>query len=171
MSQRFCFRSLRRIALLVLLGFLAAPRVTAQTFDDKAALVGLTEVKVAFDITTGEGKGLLSRLNVIDETRQSLIKQGVKPHFVLAFRGPATKLVQTDIEKVKPEDRLELPKIALKIQEMSAAQGVQSLEQCSVAIRQQGTAADKVLPPIKVVGNSWISLLAYQTKGYAYITP
>jgi len=143
----------------------------AQTFDDKAALAGLTEVKVAFDITTGEGKGLLSRLNVIDETRQSLIKQGVKPNFVLAFRGPATKLVQSDVEKVKPEDRPELVKIASKIQEMSVAQGVQSLEQCSVAIRQQGTAADKVLPPIKVVGNSWISLLAYQTKGYAYIAP
>ena len=58
MSQRFSFRSLRCIALLVLLGFLAAPRAMAQTFDDKAALAGLTEVKVAFDITTGEGKGL-----------------------------------------------------------------------------------------------------------------
>src|SRR6516165_261291 len=118
---------------------------TTQTPDDKEALAGLTEVKVAFDITTGDGKGLLSRLRVIDETRQSLIKQGVKPNFVLAFRGPATKLVQTDIEKVKLEDRSELSKIALKIQEMSAAQGIQSLEQCSVAIRQQGTAADKVL--------------------------
>ena len=171
MLQRFSFRSLRCIALLVLLGFPAAPRVLAQTFDDKAALAGLTEVKVAFDITTGDGKGLLSRLNVIDETRQSLINQGVKPYFVLAFRGPATKLVQTDIEKVKSEDRPELARIASKIQEMSAAQGIQSLEQCSVAIRQQGTAADKVLPPIKVVGNSWISLLAYQTKGYAYIAP
>jgi intracellular sulfur oxidation DsrE/DsrF family protein len=156
---------------VVLLEFLAVPAVMAQTFDDKVALAGLTEVKVVFDITTGEGKGLLNRLNVIDETRQSLIKQGVKPSFVLAFRGPATKLVQTDIEKVKPEDRPELPKIALKIQEMSAVQGVQSLEQCSVAIRQQGTAADKVLPPIKVIGNSFISLLAYQTKGYAYIAP
>jgi hypothetical protein len=105
MSQRFCFHSLRCTALLVLLGLLAAPRVTAQTFDDKAALAGLTEVKVAFDIATGESKALLNRLNVIDETRRSLIKQGVKPYFVLAFRGPATKLVQTDIEKVKSEDR------------------------------------------------------------------
>ena len=171
MSRRYCFRSFLCIALLVLVERLAAPCVMAQTFDDKAALTGLTEVKVAFDITAGEGKGLLNRLNIIDETRQSLIKQGVKPYFVLAFRGPATKLVQTDIEKVKPEDRTELPKIASKIQEMSAAPGIQSLEQCSVAIRQQGTAADKVLPPIKVVGNSWISLLAYQTKGYAYIAP
>jgi intracellular sulfur oxidation DsrE/DsrF family protein len=142
-----------------------------QAFDDKQVLVGLNEIKVAFDITASDGKGLLSRLNVIDETRQSLIKQGVKPNCVLAFRGPATKLVQTDIEKVKPEDRAELAKIAAKIKEMSTTPGVQALEQCSVAIRQQGTAADKVLTPIKVVGNSWISLMAYQAKGYAYIAP
>jgi hypothetical protein len=28
-----------------------------------------------------------------------------------------------------------------------------------------------VLPEIKVVGNSWISLMAYQAKGYGYIAP
>ena len=73
--------------------------------DDQAALSGLNEVKVAFDLTNGDGKALLTQLNVIDETRQSLIKQGVKPQFVLAFRGPATKLVQTDQSQIKAEDR------------------------------------------------------------------
>ena len=49
--------------------------------------------------------------------------------------------------------------------------GVASLEQCSVAIRQQETRAQDVLPEIKVIGNSWISLMAYQSQGYAYIRP
>ena len=31
--------------------------------------------------------------------------------------------------------------------------------------------ADKVLPQIRVVGNGFISLMAYQAKGYAYIAP
>src|ERR1700732_4860137 len=31
----------------------------------------------------------------------SVMKQGVKPQFVLAFRGPATKLVQTDQSQIK----------------------------------------------------------------------
>ena len=48
---------------------------------------------------------------------------------------------------------------------------MQSVEQCSVAIRQQGTKAENVLPEVKVIGNSWISLMAYQAKGYAYISP
>jgi hypothetical protein len=30
---------------------------------------------------------LLSILNTIDETRESFARQGVTPHFVLAFRG------------------------------------------------------------------------------------
>src|SRR5216684_7157781 len=60
--------------------------------------IWLKDVKVAFDLKEGDGKLLLSRLDVIDETRQSLIQQGVTPHFILAFRGPATKLVQTDLD-------------------------------------------------------------------------
>ena len=71
----------------------AASAAMAADYDDREALRGAKEVKVAFDITAGEAKALLGRLNIIDETRQSLIKQGVTPHFVLSFRGPATKLV------------------------------------------------------------------------------
>jgi len=139
--------------------------------NDMAALAGLQSVKVAFDIKEGDGKGLLNRLNIIDETRQSLIKQGVKPEFVLTFRGPATKLVQTDVEKIKPEDRAVAKQIAAKLAEMSKASGVQSVEQCAVAIREQGTKAENVLPEVRVVGNAWISLMAYQSKGYDYIAP
>jgi intracellular sulfur oxidation DsrE/DsrF family protein len=41
----------------------------------------------------------------------------------------------------------------------------------SPAIRQRETNAENVLPQIKVIGNSWISLIAYQAKGFAYIQP
>src|SRR5262245_6792651 len=149
---------------------LAAADASAQA-DDHVSLKGMKELKVAFDLVEGDGKGLLNRLSVIDETRASLIKQGVTPNFVVTFRGPATRLVQTDMTKVKPEDREAAAKIAAKLQEMSRSPGVSSIEQCSVAIRQQETRAEDVLPVITVVGNSWISLMAYQSKGYAYIRP
>jgi len=139
--------------------------------DDKAALAGLNEVKVGFDLKEGDGKLLLSRLDIIDETRQSLIQQGVKPHFIIAFRGPATKLVQTDPAMIKPQDREMATKIAAKIKQMSASSGIQAFEQCAVAAREQGTDVEKLLPEIRVVGNGFISLMAYQAKGYAYIAP
>ena len=155
----------------LLFGAFAASVAFAQAIDDREALSGMKEVKVAFDIHEGSGQPLLNRLNVIDETRQSLIKQGVTPHFILAFRGPATRLVQTDVEKIKPEDRPIALQIAAKLNDMSKAPGIESVEQCSVAIRQQGTKAENVVPGVKVIGNSWISLMAYQAKGYAYISP
>ena len=139
--------------------------------DDQAALAGLKEGRIAFDIHEGNPKLLLARLNVIDETRQSLIQQGVAPHFILAFRGPATKLVQTDQDKIKPEDREGAAKIAARIKEMSKAPGVEGFEQCAVASRTQETKTELVLPEIRVVGNGFISLMAYQAKGYAYIAP
>lgn len=160
----------RALRVLGLAAFLAMS-AGVQAADDKAALTGLKEVKVAFDIKEGNGKGLLNRLNIIDETRESLIKQGVTPHFILAFRGPATKLVQTDPAEIKPEDRAMAEKIAHKIQQMSSAQGVDGFEQCAVAVREQGTKVEKVLPQVHVVGNGFISLMAYQSKGYAYISP
>src|SRR5580704_15418206 len=154
--------------VLATLPFWAASAVAA---DDHAALTGLKEVKVAFDVKDGDAKLLLARLDIIDETRQSLIQQGVKPHFILAFRGPATKLVQTDPDKIKPEDRAMAAKIASRIKELSAAPGVDGFEQCAVAVREQGTKPELVLPEIRVVGNGFISLMAYQAKGYAYIVP
>lgn len=139
--------------------------------DDKAALADLKTAKVIFDLKDGDARAMLYRLNIIDETRQSLIKQGVQPEFILTFRGPATKLVQTDLREIKREDRPVAKKIAAKLAQMRKAPGVQGFDQCAVAIRDQGTRADLVLPDIRVVGNAWISLMAYQARGYAYIAP
>jgi intracellular sulfur oxidation DsrE/DsrF family protein len=158
-------------AVLSVVALYFSTPVRAEMPSDQHALSDLSEVKVGFDLHNGDGKTLLSQLNVIDETRQSLIRQGVTPHFVLAFRGPATKLVQTDVNHVKPEDREYLSRIAEKVKEIRAASGVDSIEQCSVAVRLAGTNPDNVLPGIKVVGNGWISLMAYQAKGYGYIAP
>ena len=158
-------------AIFATLALSAGTAARAAGYDDHEALRGAKEVKVAFDITAGDAKALLGRLNVIDETRRSLIDQGVTPHFVLSFRGPATRLVQTDVSKIKPEDRELAVKIAAKLKEMRGANGIENLEQCSVAVREQGTRAEDVLPSVKVVGNAWISLMAYQNRGYAYIAP
>lgn len=136
---------------------------------DTAALSGLTEVKIAFDVTNGNSVALLRDLEVIDETRQSLIKQGVKPHIVIAFRGPATKLVQTDVTKIAADDRENAAKIAAKVATLHGADGVSGIEQCGVAVRLSGVDPKAVLPDIIVVGNGWISLTAYQAKGYSYI--
>jgi len=165
------FSRLQHVLGTLALGIILACSTGVQAADDSAALAGIKEGKIAFDIHEGNPKLLLARLNIIDETRQSLIQQGVKPSFILAFRGPATKLVQTDQDKIKPEDRELAAKVAAKIKEMSKAPGVDGFEQCAVASRTQETKTELVLPEVRVVGNGFISLMAYQSRGYAYIAP
>lgn len=163
------FTRLPQLFVGLLLGIFVA--TGARAADDSAALAGLKEGKVVFDIREGNPKLLLGKLNVIDETRQSLIQQGVKPHFILTFRGGATNLVQTDQEKIKAEDREMAARIATRIKEMKMAPGVEGFEQCAIASRAHETETELVLPEIRVVGNGFISLMAYQAKGYAYIAP
>jgi intracellular sulfur oxidation DsrE/DsrF family protein len=163
---------IRTLTAAMALGILSMAGVChAQTANDAAALQGLKEVKLAFDVTTGDAKRLMNVLDVIEETRVALAKQGVTPHIVVTFRGPATKLVQTDQTLMKPEDRKQAAAIAAKIKALSTASGVDGIEQCSIAVRGAGTRPENVVPGIKVVGNGWISLAAYQAKGYAYIAP
>jgi intracellular sulfur oxidation DsrE/DsrF family protein len=155
-------------ALMITIAIATAHAETAQ---DTAALSGLDEAKVAFDLQNGNSAALLKQLEVIEETRQSLIKQRVRPDIVITFRGPATKLVQTDQSQISTEDRENAAKIAEKINALHAAEGVSSVAQCAIAVRLAGTNPENVLPAIKLVGNGWISLMAYQAKGYGYIAP
>ena len=136
--------------------------------EDKEALNQLTDVKVIFDITTGDAKKLLSRLGLIEETRDGMIKQGVKPHFILAFRGPASLLVQKDESRIKLEDLEVAAKIQQKLKAMSKDKSFQ-LEQCAVANRYLKIKNEDTIPELEVIGNSFISIAAYQNKGYAYI--
>src|SRR3989442_13270830 len=98
-----------RVALAILLGasvLLSAPALGARVdAADANPVAGLKDAKVAFDITAGDAGRGLNILNTIDETREAFIKQGITPHFVLAFRGPATLLTQTDVSRLKPEER------------------------------------------------------------------
>src|SRR5260370_37488657 len=126
-------------AAAVLMITIAITPARAETAQDKAALSGLDEVKVAFDLQNGNSATLLKQLEVIEETRQSLIKQGGKPDLVITFRGPATKLVQTDQSQISAEDRETAAKIAEKIHALHAAEGVAGIEQSGGAVKLSST--------------------------------
>lgn len=157
-----------KIMLMFAAVFALATMAQAATPEDKEALGGLKEAKVIFDITTGNAKKLLGRLDLIEETRDGMVKQGVTPRIVLAVRGPASLLIQRDESRIKPEDLPVAKKIWEKIQAMSKDTSYQ-MDQCAVANRFLKIKNEDTIPEFHIVGNSWISLTGYQNKGYAYI--
>ena len=129
------------------------------------------EMKIAFDITDGNPQVLITKLAVIDLTRKQLLEAGTTPKMVLAFRGDASYFTQTNLAMVKEADRADALKVAAKLRELRAANGVEALEQCNVPLASRKLVASSVMQEVKVVPNGWISLVTYQQKGYAYIIP
>lgn len=157
---------MKRTVLLLVLLFM--PAITsADQLSDADALKGLATVKVICDVNVGDPKMLLRRIELIDETYTQLIDAGIQPTFIVAFRGPATKYVTKGTGYVAPE----LLAIKKEIQEWIIQfhkNGI-FLEQCAIAARGQKVPYGDILSQITVVQNGYISIVAYQNKGYALL--
>jgi intracellular sulfur oxidation DsrE/DsrF family protein len=134
---------------------------------DRIALQGINSAKAVFDINLSDPERLPIYLQVIRETLYGLQKQGVKPEIVVAFRGPAVRLVSSN-RKQYSQEMLESLASADKIISELAKQGTH-FEACAIATRLFKVDNATILPEVTVVGNTFISLIGYQTKGYAVI--
>lgn len=158
-KSRSFFLIMLIFALQVLLaGCGSNQAMKAAATKDSIALTGVTTGKGFFDINITDANKLQLYLNVIRQTHEGLIAQGVTPDFVIAFRGMSVTLVTA---AASPELRAQISNIKM----LSNVR----LEACSVATGIFGVVNATVLPEIVVVGNTFISSIGYQAKGYAPI--
>lgn len=129
------------------------------------------EMKVAFDVTSGNPQAVMLQLTVIDMTRKQLIERGITPRMVIAFRGDASYYTQTNLSLVKEADRADALKIAGQLRELRKASGVETLEQCNIPLAARKLKPADLMQEVKLVPNGWISLAEYQARGYSYIVP
>jgi intracellular sulfur oxidation DsrE/DsrF family protein len=134
---------------------------------DQNALQGLTTVRPLFDLNVGNAEELVFYLQVIKQTVDSLKEQGQTVDCIVAIRGGAVRLVTKDNWAFGEEDRAKL-KQAGAIMEQMAQNGVK-FEACSVAMSIFHVDPTTLLSYIKAVGNTFISLVGYQTKGYVIV--
>jgi intracellular sulfur oxidation DsrE/DsrF family protein len=159
------------LVLAIAIAFGSSARSAPAWAADDNPVAGLKEAKIAFDITAGEPNRMLLILDTIEETRESFVRQGITPRFVLAFRGPASLLTQTDLSRFKPEEREAAAKVAARLKQLRGTRGIERLDQCSIAMRGQKVDKAQINPDVTIVENGWITLAGYQAKGYAYIAP
>ncbi|MGB5985311.1 MAG: hypothetical protein WBG37_08395 [Desulfobacterales bacterium] len=157
-----------KTAALLIAIFLIPQMTLAGQFTDADALKGLKTVKVVCDVNVGDPKLLLRRLELIDDTYTQLMDAGIQTTFIVAFRGPASKYVTRGIGYVSPEHQAIKKEIQGWIGQFHDS-GFK-LEQCAIVARGQKVSYDDVLPQITVVQNSYISIIAYQNKGYALLS-
>lgn len=162
-------RSKSTIAALIFLMGLFATSGVGFASQEAAALKGIKSVKAVFDFRTGSAKSADVLLGLIHETFKGKDIAAVtkKPEFVVVFIGPSVKLITNTKEGMPPEDHETLDAIAERISKM-AKDGIK-FEICLFAARMFKVDPATVLPEIKREDNGVVSLIGYQTKGYALV--
>ena len=133
--------------------------------DDSDALKGVKTIKVVYDINgVSEPKTMIVMLKAIVDARGRALAANVKPDLVIAFRGPALKLIQ----KPGPDATGEQKQIGELVAELKKEDV--KLEACNFAANVLNLEPAGFLPEVKVVGNTFNSLGGYQAKGYGVIS-
>ena len=158
-----------RHAKLLLSIFLLLITVVPALGEGYEALKKVKSAKAVFDVRAGNPKSAALLLNLIHDTYkdESIVELKKDPKFIVVFSGPAVKLISSEKSSFSPEDQMKIDEIANTVSAMSK-DGIK-LEICVFATTVFNVDPDTILPEIERVGNGFISLIGYQTKGYALI--
>ena len=136
--------------------------------NDADALAGIDTGKVIWDVTLGKPSRLLIVMKVIEETYHDLTNQGVTPDMVFAFRGRVLTLLSSQPIELSADEKAAQEELLELISTLSQKPGIK-METCSIASRLMNIDNDTFIPEVKPVGNTFVSLIGYQQKGYALI--
>ena len=135
--------------------------------DNHVALADLKSVNIICDVNVGEPHLLLTRLELIDETYSQLLDASVTPTVVVAIRGEASRYITRDNQYVLPQ-HVDTKKAIQTIVAQFQRNGIR-LEQCAIAARARHIDPADLLPGVELVKNGYISIVAYQARGYALL--
>ncbi len=129
----------------------------------------LQEIKVVWDVTTGDEKIFEDRMGLIQHTAEILRRRGMMPKFAIVIHGPATAFVTKAVALTKygtcVYERME------KIHEALAGMNEKGVcfIQCQVPMSRNEVVEDNLLPFIEVSENIFVDLALLQRDGYSYI--
>lgn len=152
---------------LLLTVFLSAPLGAQQVFENSTSLKGIDKVLVYFDVNVKDDNLLAFRMEMIDRTIRDMVETGVEVGAVIGFRGGASRFITRDEHYVLSEEVENKQKIQDWVISFSERGIV--VEQCAIAAQINDIDTEDFLADVKVVGNGYISMAAYQSRGYALV--
>jgi intracellular sulfur oxidation DsrE/DsrF family protein len=157
----------RLIYTVLLLLCLCLPALSLAAQDapnDQRALAGITTGKAIFDISASSTESLQFYLKLVKQTIDELKAQGVTADFVVSLRGAAVSIVSKDSEFNSEQDAAAIQKLILELKQKHVY-----FEACNIAEGMFDVEKDNLFDGVVLVGNTLISLLGYQTQGYAIV--
>lgn len=163
--------TLRRLLTLALLIFL--PHITAQAditppINDAVALKGMAVGKGVFLIDFTDPRKTAFYLEIIRGSHAGMLRQGVKPDFVIVYIGPTVRFLSNkpdfDLEMQHGDDLKAVAEQVAGLRELGVRQEV-----CAIATRVFKVPNESLLPGLSLVGDGFISLIGWQTQGYKLV--
>ncbi|HAL55217.1 MAG TPA: hypothetical protein DCP63_01745 [Bacteroidetes bacterium] len=163
-SQKLGYVLLVSLATLLAVPGIGYAQQAREEPNDSDALTGVKTLKVVYDIdSVTEPKKMVVFLKAIVDARDRAVAAKIKPDLVVAFRGPALKLIQ----KPGPDATEEQKQISEQVTDLK--KGGAKMEACNFAVQLLKLDREAFLPEVKVVANSFNSLSGYQAKGYGIV--
>ncbi len=145
-----------------------APSAAQVIYDNDSALKNVVQANVYFDVNLDDSQKLLLRMNLLQQTVQQLREAGLEISIVIGFRGGASRFITRSDHYVLDEESGDKQKIQKLISSFSD-EGI-TIEQCSIAADLLDIIHEDFLPEVRIVANGYISLIGYQTRGYAVVS-
>ncbi|WP_051678465.1 DsrE family protein [Thiomicrospira pelophila] len=159
---------LKKLAFGGLFLVLSSVQVQAAELNNNAALNGVDEVHVLYDVRKSNPKALLAYLGFIETNRKYLEEEGVKPNQRIVFISASLQFITTEpSDTVALEHEETLVKIAQQVERLKKM-GVK-MEACGTAAAFFNISVDTLLPGIKPVRSGFLSLMGWQAQGYQLI--
>lgn len=161
-------RCLPKIGFILLLLIAPLATVQAQTYNDAAALNGISQAKAVFLIDFKTAKTTAFYMDLIVGTYDGLKRQGVEPEMVVVVIGPTVKFLSTTNDPELTFDyEKEFESIQSSIQKLHQ-RGVR-MEVCAIATDVFKVDNNKLPKELDIVADGFISLIGWQTQGYKLV--
>ena len=154
------------LVLALCVAFAGIPTASA---GDYQSLKGVDTMKVVFDMRDANLKTAAIHLKLILDTFHDAAVRKIsdQPDFVVIFMGASVNLLNTNRDGLSVDDRALLDGISTIITQMGK-DGIK-LEVCLVAVQVMNLDPASIMPELTKVDNGWISLIGYETNGYALV--
>jgi intracellular sulfur oxidation DsrE/DsrF family protein len=152
-------------AMFFLSGAHAAPPDAG--LKDSEALRDLKVAKGVFMLDLKDPGRMAHVLKVVEETRESIARQNVKPELIVVVIGPSVAFLTRDRRGISYLDQRPVSEIQGLIGKLNKS-GVR-VEACGIALRGMDIAPGMLIPEATPVGDGYISAIGYQAQGYRLV--
>jgi len=154
------------LCCVITLGFM--PLIgRADTLSDAQALSGLHSAKAVFLVNVKKPDAVDHLIKVIGLTRKQFLQQKVTPHLIVVFVGPDVAFLTKDRRGIPYTEERAVASIQHEITKLTK-EGIQ-FQACGVALHGMDVHPSTLISAVRPVESGFISVIAYQEKGYALV--